>query len=679
VPSGDVTLRFGEDVGTVRLYNNLVASSGGTNSSTLTKTDLGLDRSQVTVPLDDRVVLVSIGGVTGDPQAVAHWDFDHVNSVLTSLDRTGNDHTLDHVGDFRKTGNGYSTMRGYGLGLTADGHGKAGNILNTSQSFTASAWVRLDDTSGSDTAISAVGNHRSAFDLGVVSGQFRFRVFAADTSPVTQAEARASFNYAQDTWYHLTGVYDASADTAKLYIDGALVDTVAVPAGVFNANAATYVGASGTGTNPTKELDGILDEVMLYQEALDADEVAALSGGRLDPRASWTVTASNSKAGNGPANTIDGVLNNRWHSGIGQYDGMWLQLNRGSDDRPFNRIVLETGVPVSDPDNQGKIDDFAKSYSVYTSDNGTDWSSQPAQTSATQSRLVTEHVGSSQMHIWLPEATTAQYVRIEADSASSKWWAVNELELHGGPVGTDIVADLTPDANGRLFAEAEDYNADASRLSQSGDTWSQKSGGSDGYHMEVGPDNGDLNDSESGTKANSPRLSWIADFDEPGRYYVWLRGKAGGSTKGTSDSAHATVDGATFSTSDRMSDFATSFGWRSSTMDSARSFIDIDAPGFARFDVYMREDGFDLDAVLLTTDSTYTPAEPAPVPNSTTQAEGATRAAAPIQDEHAGFNGSGYVNLGASGSSVEFEPDGGGGGLARLTFRFANGSTANRT
>ncbi|MFJ5984917.1 cellulase family glycosylhydrolase [Lentzea sp. NPDC092896] len=61
------------------------------------------------------------------------------------------------------------------------------------------------------------------------------------------------------------------------------------------------------------------------------------------------------------------------------------------------------------------------------------------------------------------------------------------------------------------------------------------------------------------------------------------------------------------------------------------------------------------------------------------QAESATIANGLVESNHAGFTGSGFVNYDNEvGSSVEFTVNAGTAGPAALTFRFANGTTANR-
>src|SRR3712207_5583046 len=64
---------------------------------------------------------------------------------------------------------------------------------------------------------------------------------------------------------------------------------------------------------------------------------------------------------------------------------------------------------------------------------------------------------------------------------------------------------------------------------------------------------------------------------------------------------------------------------------------------------------------------------------TTHQAENATISQGVVESNHAGFTGTGFVNYNnVSGSFVEFAVNAPAAGSATLTFRYANGTTANR-
>ncbi len=109
-------------------------------------------------------------------------------------------------------------------------------------------------------------------------------------------------------------------------------------------------------------------------------------------------------------------------------------------------------------------------------------------------------------------------------------------------------------------------------------------------------------------QSSSPRLDYNINFTQTGTHYVWIFGKAGGSNTGSSDSVHAGLNGQGISTSDRISRFNNSYGWSNNTMDAVKATIEVTETGIQTFNLWMREDGFIVDKMLLTTDPYYNPA-----------------------------------------------------------------------
>ncbi len=171
------------------------------------------------------------------------------------------------------------------------------------------------------------------------------------------------------------------------------------------------------------------------------------------------------------------------------------------------------------------------------------------------------------------------------------------------------------DANNLVSIEAENFDANVGGAT---DAWTKETGGSGGFHLNSGPDNG--NTFNSNYTTSSPRVSYEVNFTQTGTHYVWIRGKAGGSSTGASDSLHVGLDGAAVSTADRITGFNSSFGWKSATMDSgSRATINVTTAGVHTVDVYMREDGFDFDKIVLTTSSSYTPSGNGPAQSERSQ------------------------------------------------------------
>jgi len=74
--------------------------------------------------------------------------------------------------------------------------------------------------------------------------------------------------------YFVVGTYDSSSDTATLYVDGAVVDSK-VGASLAASSAPLDIGQLSTGEN---RYWGVIDEVSVFNSALDASQVASLYG-----------------------------------------------------------------------------------------------------------------------------------------------------------------------------------------------------------------------------------------------------------------------------------------------------------------------------------------------------------------------------------------------------------------
>ncbi|MCK5591826.1 MAG: hypothetical protein KAI72_07710, partial [Candidatus Pacebacteria bacterium] len=108
----------------------------------------------------------------------------------------------------------------------------------------------------------------------------------------------------------------------------------------------------------------------------------------------------------------------------------------------------------------------------------------------------------------------------------------------------------------------------------------------------------------TGYVVDSPRLDYTVNFTQTGIHYVWVRGIG---LSGNDDSCHVGLNGQAISTSDSISSFNTSWEWSRSTMDGVQATLSIGSVGQHTFNVWMREDGFVVDKIVLTTNSGYVP------------------------------------------------------------------------
>ncbi|MFF8613308.1 LamG-like jellyroll fold domain-containing protein [Streptomyces sp. NPDC015350] len=120
-------------------------------------------------------------------------------------------------------------------GLRLNGVGSCAEIpvvpVDTSSSFTVTAWARASEPSDRPMAVSnAAGRKRSAFALRFLStpddsegfGRWEPTLPEADrTGAVTRQVSSREFFDVRD-WNHLTVVYDSAAEQARLHITGIL-------------------------------------------------------------------------------------------------------------------------------------------------------------------------------------------------------------------------------------------------------------------------------------------------------------------------------------------------------------------------------------------------------------------------------------------------------------------------
>jgi hypothetical protein len=167
-----------------------------------------------------------------------------------------------------------------------------GPVLRTDESFTVSAWVRLERFGPTMTAVAQAGNAQSAFYLSVrkyaVNGVdqygWAFNVTDLDDDIGENAASarmtrRALTDEDLSTWTHLVGVYDSSAHKIRLYVNGKLEATEPWQR-PFHATGPLTVGAarwSPDGELPrwTDFWEGGIDDLGLYQGAM-SDAAASL-------------------------------------------------------------------------------------------------------------------------------------------------------------------------------------------------------------------------------------------------------------------------------------------------------------------------------------------------------------------------------------------------------------------
>ena len=219
-----------------------------------------------------------------------------------------------------------------------------GPVIDTTQSFTVSAWVYLTSTSGYQTFVSQDGTQISGFflQLRADTGRFAFTRPAYDSPKALGIIASAPNIIPQpNEWYHLAGVYDAARQTISLYVNGALQQTQSyVPN--WGATGPLAVGRGFFNSATIDFVSGDIDDVRTYAGALGASAISQLAGpGRLSVDASQRGPAIN-------PTQFGEFLEEINHSGDG---GLYAELIRNRDLKESSSSPVawsEVGAPGTD-------------------------------------------------------------------------------------------------------------------------------------------------------------------------------------------------------------------------------------------------------------------------------------------------------------------------------------------
>ena len=274
------------------------------------------------------------------------WTFDEASGA-TAADASGNNRPATLYGSATRTSTAEQGPNALALPalplLGNPSAATAGPVLNTANSFTVSAWVKISNNVAAQTFVSQDGVNTSAFALQYRidnGGRFAFTRTASDTiSTATYASAVSAPTVGQ--WYQLTGVYDATANALTLYVNGVRQSTVAYTNG-WNATRSFVIGrglALATGIEFT---NGAIDDVRAYSTALSADAVAQIAQDgywRLDEGAGSTAQDSSLYGGTGTLNSGVG-----WTPGIA---GAAAQFNGTTGAISTTSGALDTGQSFS--------------------------------------------------------------------------------------------------------------------------------------------------------------------------------------------------------------------------------------------------------------------------------------------------------------------------------------------
>ncbi|QUQ67857.1 Concanavalin A-like lectin/glucanases superfamily protein [Kutzneria sp. CA-103260] len=153
-----------------------------------------------------------------------------------------------------------------------------GPVLNTTKSFSVSAWANLANTSNDAVIASQDGSQNSAFTLkyDAAAQRWAFTMSATDTAGATQIKAVSQFAPTTGAWTHLVGTYNATTGTLSLFVNGAAQGT-AHNTTPFTASGPLAIGRGLSNATNTGFFSGKLSNVQTWSYSLAPAQVLALN------------------------------------------------------------------------------------------------------------------------------------------------------------------------------------------------------------------------------------------------------------------------------------------------------------------------------------------------------------------------------------------------------------------
>jgi hypothetical protein len=151
-------------------------------------------------------------------------------------------------------------------------------FLDTSRSFTLSAWVRLADTEGWHTVLSQDGAQVSGFYLqySATDRAWAFSMMSEDSVKARSTQAVAAGPPLVGEWQHLVGVSDCAAGRLRLYVDGRLAAVAASFWPGWCARGA-FVAGRGLFGAAADWFAGGMDHIRVWNRALSHTEATELT------------------------------------------------------------------------------------------------------------------------------------------------------------------------------------------------------------------------------------------------------------------------------------------------------------------------------------------------------------------------------------------------------------------
>jgi large repetitive protein len=218
----------------------------------------------------------------------AYYPFEPIKAEMDLNDTTSNNNDLTNYGASAVT----TSLPFGGSTKAADLEAVQGSYLTAPDSASLSAtsnltletWIKFESLPSSGNVMQLIsknydsGNQRSyALGLWNDSGTYKLRfVYSTDGTYQSANDVSTTWTPSTGTWYHVASVLDTSVPNVKFYVNGTQQgSTITSNTGtsIYNSTALLYVGAVQYSLGDTFYLDGMLDDVRIWNAARTGTQI----------------------------------------------------------------------------------------------------------------------------------------------------------------------------------------------------------------------------------------------------------------------------------------------------------------------------------------------------------------------------------------------------------------------
>ncbi|GAA1394197.1 LamG domain-containing protein [Catellatospora coxensis] len=236
--------------------------------------------------------------VSAGRQPVGEWALDDEVGSTVAADAAvpGNPAAAGSGVSFRAGGAGGPADPAAQLDGSAEGYlaTSSTGLLDTGGPFSVSAWVKLDDLTRSQTAVSQDGTGEPGFVLGYEYeagvGRWTFRIPVTDVDSLGEWQVHSNVAVSTD-WVHLAATFDPFKDAITLYVGGAAT-TVGAARSSWASHGNIQIGRHTAKTGYTGHWNGRIADVEVYDRLVQPAEITKLAAISIKRRAYWPMDSS---------------------------------------------------------------------------------------------------------------------------------------------------------------------------------------------------------------------------------------------------------------------------------------------------------------------------------------------------------------------------------------------------